>query len=276
MIWRYPETDEFPYTLNDIHFVNSQGWAVGESGLIVQYTIPDQWQARTDVTDLPLNDVFFSDEDHGWIAGGYLDDDNPQFIFLRTNDGGETWAENRDLNYQINDMYFDNSLHGWAVGSDTSYNGIIIETIDGGMNWIPQVEGLIAPLTAIRFKDGYGWAVGEAGLVLRTEDGITWVDQNTDQSYPNAFYLSQNYPNPFNPSTAIRYDLPKAGIVLLKIYNALGQEVRTLINERQSAGEKSVVWDGKHNDGQSVASGIYIYQMKAGEYILSRKMLLVR
>jgi hypothetical protein len=90
------------------------------------------------------------------------------------------------------------------------------------------------------------------------------------------FYLAQNYPNPFNPSTTIRYNLPKSGNVSLKIFNALGQEVRTLIEGNQAAGETSIVWDGKNNSGHPVTSGVYLYMLKSRNQVSSKKMLLLK
>jgi flagellar hook assembly protein FlgD len=90
------------------------------------------------------------------------------------------------------------------------------------------------------------------------------------------FLLSQNYPNPFNPTTSIDYTLPKSSPVTLKIFNLLGQEIRTLVNEHQSAGTRTVVWDGQDHSGRQVSSGIYVYQLQAGNVVRSRKMLLVR
>ena len=103
---------------------------------------------------------------------------------------------------------------------------------DGGDSWIVQVNDLPGPLNAIHFKDGYGWTVGENGLVLRIEDGTNWVDQNTGKTYPNKFSLSQNYPNPFNPSTVISYRLPVTSDVELSIYNILGEKVTNLVAEQ--------------------------------------------
>jgi len=194
LIWKYPRTEEYSYRLHSIHSANTIAWTVGTSGMIVMYTEQDQWQPIIGVTDLPLRDVFFSDENHGWISGGYFDEDIVLLILLKTTDGGENWQEIPGFNYQINDIFFENNLHGWAVGNDTSivgrsglykpiYSGIILETWDGGDNWTVQVGGLHAPLNAIHFKDGYGWAVGGNGLVLRTEDGSTWVAQNTGKTY---------------------------------------------------------------------------------------------
>jgi flagellar hook assembly protein FlgD len=88
--------------------------------------------------------------------------------------------------------------------------------------------------------------------------------------------LHHNFPNPFNPTTTIKYDLKDAGKVTLKVYNMLGQEVRTLVSRNESAGFKSVVWDGRDNSGKMVSSGLYIYRLEAGKFIKSHKMLLVK
>lgn len=88
--------------------------------------------------------------------------------------------------------------------------------------------------------------------------------------------LKQNYPNPFNPTTQIRYDVSKTQVVKLKIYDILGREVRTLVNELKSAGEYSVVWDGKNNTGSQVSTGAYFYRLEAGDFVDIKKMILVK
>jgi hypothetical protein len=95
-------------------------------------------------------------------------------------------------------------------------------------------------------------------------------------SFPTDFALLQNYPNPFNPETVISYQLPVISQVQLTIYNALGQEIRTLVNGRQSPGVKSAVWDGKNDLGQAVNSGIYFYILKGGDRVQTKKMVLMR
>ncbi len=90
------------------------------------------------------------------------------------------------------------------------------------------------------------------------------------------FRLSQNYPNPFNPTTTIRYALPKAARVELTIYNTLGQKVRTLVQKKQPAGQYQVQWDGRDKQGRAVPSGVYLYKLKAGDFVQAKKMLLVR
>jgi len=93
---------------------------------------------------------------------------------------------------------------------------------------------------------------------------------------PEEFSLRQNYPNPFNPVTTLRYDLPENGHVNITIYDMLGRELKTLINQTQDAGFKSVIWDATNDYGKPVSAGIYLYQIQAGEYISTKKMVLLK
>ena len=93
---------------------------------------------------------------------------------------------------------------------------------------------------------------------------------------PEAFALSQNMPNPFNPSTTISYEVPESGSVKLIVYNLLGQQVRTLIDDSIESGFHTVVWDGADEFGRQVASGIYIYRMNSGEFNATKRMLFLK
>ena len=93
---------------------------------------------------------------------------------------------------------------------------------------------------------------------------------------PEVFSLHQNYPNPFNPVTKLRYDLPENGHVNITIYDMLGREVKTLINQTQDAGYRSIIWDATNDYGKPVSAGMYLYQIQAGEYISTKKMVLLK
>jgi ribulose bisphosphate carboxylase small subunit len=97
-----------------------------------------------------------------------------------------------------------------------------------------------------------------------------------DISVPAEFSLGQNYPNPFNPTCVIAYSLPMDCQVKLVIYNILGQRVKVLVDEHQDAGYKSVTWDGKDNQDQGLATGIYFYRIEAGNFVQTKKMLLMK
>lgn len=119
--------------------------------------------------------------------------------------------------------------------------------------------------------------LGSTSLPKFATDGDQSGDNDlSDKSIPTRFSLRQNYPNPFNPETRIEYTLPKTAFVKLKVYNMLGQEVRTLVNEIQEAGLKSVVWDGKNNLGELVSSGVYVYRIVADEFTQSFKVVLMK
>ncbi len=102
------------------------------------------------------------------------------------------------------------------------------------------------------------------------------VNNNDNGSLPTDFALDQNYPNPFNPSTVIGYNLPSASHVDLTVYNALGQVVRRLVDDQQSAGSYQITWDGRDQSGRQVGSGFYLYRIEAGTYVQSKKMLLLK
>ena len=99
---------------------------------------------------------------------------------------------------------------------------------------------------------------------------------NPDERLPEKFVLYPNYPNPFNPSTTIAYDLPVAGKVKIVIYDILGREVRSLLDEFQAAGHYTLCWDGRNNRDNLVAAGIYIVRCAAGEKYRDQKMLLLK
>ncbi|HDQ00515.1 MAG TPA: T9SS type A sorting domain-containing protein [bacterium] len=113
-----------------------------------------------------------------------------------------------------------------------------------------------------------------SGAVIPPVSGID--DASVAGEIPETFGLSQNYPNPFNPDTEIRYQLPAACHVSLKIYNLMGQQIKTLVNRKQPAGYYAVRWDGKDSNGQNLTSGVYLYRIQAGSFAAGKKLVLIR
>jgi hypothetical protein len=105
---------------------------------------------------------------------------------------------------------------------------------------------------------------------------ITNVDRDSGSDVLDYFKLQQNYPNPFNPTTQIKYALPRAENVSIIIYNLIGQRVKTLISQNQTAGNYSVIWDATDDTGQKLGSGLYFYVLQAGEYRAVKKMMLLK
>ena len=93
---------------------------------------------------------------------------------------------------------------------------------------------------------------------------------------PNKYALYQNYPNPFNPVTTLRYNLPQDQMVTIAIYDMMGRTVRTLINRQETAGYKSIQWDSANDAGVSVSAGLYLYRIQAGDFVQTRKMVLLK
>ena len=113
--------------------------------------------------------------------------------------------------------------------------------------------------------DDIYWSGG--GEVLAISNFNTSLDR---------FVLKDNYPNPFNPSTLINYELPSDGLVNITIYDMMGRIVSNFVNEKQSAGYKTLQWNATNHYGQSVSAGVYIYTIKAGDFNKTRKMILLK
>ncbi len=190
--------------------------------------------------------------------------------------------------------------------SDKPLDGILVHATqddEAQVNAVTDAEGnfVITGLAAGEYKieaTGAGYAEGYYGgssaesaqavavgegndaeniEVSMEEDNITSVEGENGSALPGQFSLMANYPNPFNPETAIRYQLPESADISLKIFNLLGQEVRSLVSKVQEAGAYSVQWDGKDNFGLSVSSGIYFYQINAGnKFKMSKTMMLLK
>jgi len=127
-------------------------------------------------------------------------------------------------------------------------------------DWRQPTDSMLAD-TLNRYFNRQNWVIG--------------IKQISSE-IPVQFLLNQNYPNPFNPSTNIEFSVPKTANVMLKIYDITGREVYTLVNEKMSAGKYNVDWRSINYYGDNVASGVYFYRMVAGDFIQTKKMILVR
>lgn len=212
-----------------------------------------------------------------------------------------TWPGfQQNANLEIDPLFEDKNMNDWVVGEvvkfctenrQTSTAGW--GTASGYRNYDEHLGKDI--LTDIQWPLPEKMKITAASLLTAGHDGLPVGDLNWDPALrsryklspitdiendinilPTQFVLYQNYPNPFNPNTRITYKIAKPVNVSISIFNILGQKITTLVNQFQLPGEFQVDWNGKDNSGNSVSNGIYIYQIKAGDFLASKKMTLLK
>jgi len=125
----------------------------------------------------------------------------------------------------------------------------------------------------MRVLDGVSMT-GNSEFVIRVGSSI--LGNGIELLIPKEFALHQNYPNPFNPTTQIRYNLPEDALVSINIYDLMGRRVKSLVNTTQNAGYRSTQWNATNNLGEPVSAGMYLYTIRAGEFMLTKKMVLLK
>ncbi len=170
-------------------------------------------------------------------------------------------------------MHYVNAIANYGsmvfVGTE---GGGVYQSTDRGASWNAFNAGLPnATVWDLAVLDSNLFAGTANGLFRRSLSAATSGDELPSSDEPYTFTLEQNYPNPFNPSTTIRYALPDRAHVTLSVYNTLGQQVASLVDAVQEPGEHSVRFDGS-----GLASGVYFYRLRAGEYVTTKRLVLVR
>jgi hypothetical protein len=150
--------------------------------------------------------------------------------------------------------------------------GKMFQSMDFGDTWKELPTPVNISLNDVAFYGPeIGYAVGDSGTILYTSNGGVTAVEGNQTNVPVSFELAQNFPNPFNPVTTIRYQLQKTGFVTLKVYDLIGREVATLVNEEKPAGRYEVKFDGTN-----LSSGIYFYRIRAGNFIDTKKFVLLK
>jgi len=208
-----------------------------------------------------FRDTYFPTSDTGIIIG------KSGNSIYRTFNSGINWSE-ITTGGGLTDLFFINSKTGWAVNQ----TGYVYKTTNTGSLWTYSATPVSIQLNTVRFINPLtGWAVGVNGTILKsTNGGVTGITQFTGLS-PNKFSLSQNYPNPFNPQTKIKFAVPKSSFTKLIIYDLLGREVETLVNEELKPGTYEADWDGSN-----YSSGVYFYKIISGDFVEIKKMVLMK
>jgi photosystem II stability/assembly factor-like uncharacterized protein len=249
-----------------IYFLDENyGWASFIGGVLKTTNGGNSWtEYVANLQGSPMC-VKFVDYQTGWIISNTLG----SYDISKSTDGGLNWfSQISGPGEFIQSISCLNVNTVYAAGIQPFVDdGFIWKTTDGGASWIEQYRD-DGQLNSIFFaNDTLGWSVGRGGKILFTENGgVTSVKENSPN--PVEFKLSQNYPNPFNPSTKIKFTVPQSpllegdgrgGLVTLKVYDVLGNEITTLVNEELSAGEYEVEFVAA-----GLTSGIYFYQLRIG------------
>jgi len=193
-----------------------------------------------------------------WGGGIYLSSDN-----------GESWTPVNDG--LTNNNIFALAASGGNLFAGTGPNGGVFLSTNNGASWTSVNGGLTSTFVrALVVAGPYLFAGTSSGVWRRPLSELVSV-KDDHLTLPENFTLGQNYPNPFNPSTAIDYEIVDRSHVVLRVFDLLGREVASLVNDIEEPGYKSVRWDAGN-----VPSGIYFYQLSAGSFIETRKMLLVK
>lgn len=192
----------------------------------------------------------------------------------RTTNGGFTWTP-----VSLGGSGSVSGFSGTGIDFFASEGGSVYRSSDYGAAWTSSFTGSIGSLTHLDFVASgsslFGWAVSDGGGITAFSGVVSGIDSKVG-SIPSEFVLSQNYPNPFNPQTKIEFEIPKASHISLKVYNSLGEEVTTLVDNVVNAGTHSVDWNGRNRFNVTVASGVYFYRLVADNFVETRKMLLVK
>ena len=202
-------------------------------------------------------------------------------VFRSTNDG-DNWTQ----------VLFYTGMQTWKVAINSKghlYAGVVggqivnlgvWRSLDNGDNWAQVSDGILYPfIDALAFDvTGFAYAGSLGGGLFKS--ALSTPASNNNKTIPKSFVLEQNFPNPFNPSTKIKFDIPAlssplgrgvGGMTVLKVYDILGKEITTLVNENLQPGTYEVKFDGT-----KLSSGIYFYKIIAGDYSETKKMILMK
>ena len=243
------------------------------------------WYGITDVANTDsTNEAVIKVVEPGGCRGltvGDFDKDGKTDIFLGGNYAGDVWrieykgsGDIADSNsYTYEKVYQDTIPAGSPRVYSVSFPGDNFCLKQGGTS-STDMNGNGKPELLIAYEDGDSL---QAWIVMIESDSVmTAIEVDPGRQVLKTYKLNQNYPNPFNPSTTIVYELPSTEKIMLKVYDILGREVKTLVNGVMPAGKHTISWDGTNNLGNKVSSGVYIYSLEVGNHKLHKRMTLMK
>jgi photosystem II stability/assembly factor-like uncharacterized protein len=257
-----------------VYVFNAQGdaFVIGTDGVYRSTDGGTMWEKRTvGLPAISINSLCIDPRGQLYLAGSYFRSTGSIYSFAAD---GKNWTACDTTGLppfaSFTQIACDVQGNVYGIVHGSHADGVY-RTMDGGHTWTNVSSGL-APVGNQRVIASSPWGVlycaTQFGLYIGT-NALTGVKEKG--AAPSGFTLDQNYPNPFNPSTTIRYTLPSAANVTLKIYNMLGQDIAMPVNERQEPGSKSVRFDASR-----LSSGVYIYRLTAGLFVETKRMMVVK
>jgi len=248
---------------------DSHVWVTSDFGstwIDISGTLPTRWVTRVFVDPVDENIIYVTFSGLKWR--------DPQPHVFRSSDMGATWS-NISSNLPdapVNAFAVDNNNQSVLyVGNDvgmyvSSNTGDSWEFLGEALPVVTVGDIKIHPTANFLVAGTHGRSMFKIDL-----DMVTGVETDNKNTTLNSFVLEQNYPNPFNPSTNIQYALGRQQFVVMKVYDVLGNEIATLVNEEKSAGTYEIKFDAS-----VLTSGVYFYKLEAGSFIETKKMIFLR
>ena len=238
-----------------------------------------------------ISDITGDDFPIGYISCIELGDSENQILVTfsnygvisvwETSDGGTTWT---DKEGDLPDMPV-----RWALYNPDNRDEVFLATEVGVWSttdfnsaspvWTASNSGLAnvrTDMLQIRSSDSFVIAATHGRGLFSTTGFAAQASVQEEFLTPEKFVLHQNYPNPFNPTTTIKYELYQSSQVTISVYDMLGRFVKTLVNSTQEPGVKAIQWDATNEQGNRVSAGVYIYKLKAGDFMETKEMILLK
>ena len=250
---------------NNFIWLGTLDYATGNGRVIFSTDLGANW-TESSTPFSAVRGVWFNDPLVGLITG----DNSTTSGIAKSIDGGKTWSSiSGDYNFQA--VVGDGLQKYYAMGSASGGGYGIYVSPDTSFKWdsLFVYNGLLDISVG---RDGgyyFGWAVGYSGTIVRFSLQITGIDEGS--SVVPGFVLYQNYPNPFNPTTKIKFKIGKSGNTSIKVYDLLGKEVSTLVDRYFEKGNYEIEFNAEH-----LSTGIYFYQIISGNYIDTKKLILLK
>jgi len=245
--------------LKNVYIQNGNiAFVCGENQILKSTDAGVTWQSKTVGMSLDMQCIHTPNGGNVWAGGDK--------IFYSSN-SGDNWVLQFSPEYPINTIEFLSGSVGYAAGN----SGYVIKTTNGGLNWNKLQFPYGGDLYAMEFiNEDVGWIAGN-GVLLKTSTGGNVFIRKFTGEVPSGFELEQNYPNPFNAVTNVKFQVPSLKFIKLVVFDLLGREVKTLVNEVLQPGTYNVSFDAG-----DLPSGIYFYQMRTNDFSETKKLILLK